>query len=62
MVSVWASQDPIIQRIQLSWLSKATLENDQSLKEEFKCLLLENCNFVDSIDDPSIQESAVYCY
>jgi predicted GIY-YIG superfamily endonuclease len=63
MISVRASQDPILQRIQqISRLSKATLENDPALKEEFKRLLSENCNFVDSIDDLSIPESAVYCY
>jgi hypothetical protein len=63
MVSVQASQDPILQRIQqISRLSKATLENNPAVKEEFKRLLSKNCNCVDNIDDLSIPESAVYCY
>jgi hypothetical protein len=54
--------DPALQKIQeITRMSSTELKKD-GVREDFCKLLQDNCNFVDSMNDTHIPETAVYCF
>ena len=55
--------DSNLQQIQrITRMSPSTLTNDPTLRQKFKNLLLNTCNFVKEVDDDMIPEDSMYCF
>ena len=60
---VRASQDPQLQRIiDICRMSKAQYIENPQVIDELKCLLKDNCTWVDSWDSPEIPNNAIRCF